>query len=183
MPPAWFPFGSTILLMIITWYPIFWLFGQVDGWGDLARHYRHTGPLPDAQHCAGVKVGATAFNFFNHWSKGCARPEGLYLMMHRLLQPGHPPVCIPWTAIHRAVRQKTWGRDRVQLFVFVGMNTESVPITLPAHLLESVYDYLPPIQAGTVSLVIAWLMIVLHIALFLLGIFWAWGVWLGGFFM
>lgn len=173
-------FVSTLLLMAVSWYPLMWLVGQVDGWGQLARHYRLTGPFPAERRRSGSgDVGEMQYT----WTLDLAvRTEGLYLATHPLFRPGHPPLLIPWAAVRAAYRAKTPWSDRTRLLVRVGDDARAVPLTFASAVLAPVFPRLPIVEVRMISPVIAWRVLLLGLLLLPLGAIWFWFVWLRGMF-
>lgn len=173
-------FVSTLLLMAGVWYPLMWLVGQVDGWGQLARSYRLVGAFP-AEHRRRVSGDVGEMQYM--WTLDLAvRAEGLYLATHPLFQPGHPPLLIPWEAVRAAQRAKTPWSDRTRLLVRGSSDARAVPLTFASAVLAPVFAQLPVVEVRMISPVIAWRILLLGLLLLPLGAVWFWFVWLRGMF-
>jgi hypothetical protein len=91
--------GLTLALGIIPF--VVWLVGQFDGWGTLARHYRHTGPFEGTLRA--WRSGHLGLSNYSCILTIGTNAEGLYLAVVWLLRPGHPPLFVPWADVSVAV--------------------------------------------------------------------------------
>jgi hypothetical protein len=99
--------------------------------------------VPDGQK---FSMQYVAFRWVEY--NGCltirVSPEGLYLAIWPLFRFAHPPLLIPWAALHiLAVRQTWWNRD-----VLLAVDSPEITrIRLPLRVVEAVRSLLPEVQA------------------------------------
>lgn len=176
------PMATALLLYFlfvpVMWYPLFWLLGQVDGWGTLAQYYRLAGSLPTERRrmvsggVGGLEVRGAL--------EVAVQPEGLYVVPMLLFRPGHPPLLIPWDRVVAVYRNENFLVDKTRLLVAVPGSHEEIPITLPTRLLEPAYAVLPPVQAARFDLVIWGRVYLVRYGFALLGVAWFWVVMFSG---
>lgn len=116
----------------ILWCGVCWLLAQLGGWAALAPRYAtHLTPRGTPFRWQDARFGWVSYN--NVLQIDVAR-EGLFLSLPWLFRLGHPPLLLPWHAIHDVSTQRfLWLR-------VVRFGVEQPPlarISLPAKVFEA----------------------------------------------
>ena len=124
----------------VFWCGIVWVLAHSGGWARLGQHYAtHQTPRGAPFRWQSASVGWVAYN---HVLRVDAAHEGLFLSMPWPFRVGHPPLFIPWTAVHDPTEQRMfWLR-------FVRFTVGSPPL-VRMRLRAEVYE---ASQAGRAAL-------------------------------
>ena len=102
-----------VLLLVLIAFPIFFsalwvgitlLMSFIGGWGRLAKQYPAFGPRPTGavlRHVTGMFGVAS----YKRVLTVITTETGLHIENRWVFRPGHPPLFIPFTAIHNARKQ------------------------------------------------------------------------------
>ena len=106
--------GLCLLFPLIfagVWCGVCFLLSRVGGWHSLARVYR-AAQFPRE---SGLRrqSGAIGWVNYNNCLSIDASPEGFYLAVFPLLSFAHPPLWIPWSAVHNITNQKMLWRESI----------------------------------------------------------------------
>jgi hypothetical protein len=85
----------------LLWGGIVWLMAQIGGWSRLARHYPGSKVPPEGRVLASA-TGMIGLSSYKRVLRIVVTAEGLYLSVWRIFSIAHPPLFIPWSAIHDA---------------------------------------------------------------------------------
>jgi hypothetical protein len=98
-------------LAIPWWCFVVWMISFMSGWQRLAAAYPALDePSGERFGMEGARIGLANY-------KGClvvhSSPGGLHLSVWTLFRPGHAPLFIPWSAMHRLRRRQLFWLDTV----------------------------------------------------------------------
>ncbi len=100
------PWLAVLLLCLVPfvfvgfWMAVCFLLGSISGWRDVAANYEDSNPI---RHPRFKMIrGRVGFINYNNCLTAEAAPEGLHLSVWKLFRAGHPPLLIPWDAMHNA---------------------------------------------------------------------------------
>lgn len=102
MPEQWFVFALVLGLFVVV-FPTIWcgvvlLLAWIGGWHALAKAYpARIAPHGHAFPSVSGRVGIVSYR---HTLSVHVAPEGLFLSTAIFFRIGHPPLLIPWQAIH-----------------------------------------------------------------------------------
>ena len=126
---AWLP------VLFAAAFPLLWvgvsLMISKMGWSRLAQQFE-TDALPTGRRLR-IGSGSVGLASYKNVLRGHAEPDGLRLSVLFLFRVGHPPLLIPWDAIHDV--------EPVKAFLFRGyrlhVGRPAVQVTLPARVVEA----------------------------------------------
>jgi hypothetical protein len=137
-----------LLILIATGFVLFWmalleLLSRASGWKRVAQRYRALtvpeGQKFSMQHCA---FGWADYN-------GCVTiivaPEGVYLALWPPFRLSHPPLLIPWSALHVLKVKPTGWVKEVKLAID---DPPLARLTLPYKIVEAAQGLLPTLEAA-----------------------------------
>jgi hypothetical protein len=126
------------LFFVCFWLVLLSTIAWLGGWSALARHYKAVN-APSGQRFS-MQSGALGWIDYN----GCLTlrvcPEGLYLAIWPLFRFAHPPLLIPWSALHvLKVQDKWWSRH-----VDMAVDTPAIArLRLPLKVVEAAQKLSP----------------------------------------
>jgi hypothetical protein len=106
--------GLCLLFPIVfsgLWCLVLSILSRVGGWHSLARVYR-AAQFPQGSGFR-RQSGAIGWVNYNNCLSIHATTEGFYLSVFPLLSFAHPPLWIPWSAVHGIMSRKILWRDAV----------------------------------------------------------------------
>jgi hypothetical protein len=124
-------------LLLCVWCALCALLAWGGGWSKLARHYRAQG------RPAGRKFWMQSARFgwvdYNNCLTILVCDDGLYLAVWPPFRFAHPPLLLPWSALHVvAVREQWWRRD-----VILAVGTPALlRLRLPLRIVDAAKDML-----------------------------------------
>ena len=121
-----------LLLFPPFWCAICWLLGRLGGWARLATRFAtHRTPDGIALRWQDARVGWVSYR--NVLRIDVAH-DGLFLSMPWLFRVGHPPLFLPWTAMHEVREQRLLWLRRVRFSV---ASPPLAQLGLPAKAFEA----------------------------------------------
>lgn len=94
------------VFFVALWTGIVWLLSVLGGWREMARAYPAE-RRPEGDVFRGVSA-MFGFVSYSYLLTVVVAQEGLYLETPRLFRVGQPPMLIPWSAIRRARRHRSF---------------------------------------------------------------------------
>ena len=102
--------GTMVLLMVgviiawvvffsLLWTGIVYFMAWFGGWQKMARVYSASGPRPEGLSFPSV-TGTVGLANYRRVLSVVVTDSGLYISVWRIFQFGHPPLFLPWDALH-----------------------------------------------------------------------------------
>lgn len=130
-----------LVLFILVIFPIFFaalwigitlLLSFIGGWGSVGKHYAATGRPAQGSVLKSV-TGMFGIARYKYVLTVITTPDGLYIENRKIFRPGHPPLFVPFSAIHNARKQTLF------FWEFVGFEIGDPPLAgvrLPSKVFE-----------------------------------------------
>ena len=132
---------ALIVLFILIVFPIFFtalwvsvtlIMSFVGGWGRVGKRYAAAGPPPHGRALKHV-TGMFGLTRYKHVLTVITTDDGLYIENRKVFRLGHPPLFIPFSAIHGARKQTLF------FWEYVAFDIDNPPmagVRLPSKVFE-----------------------------------------------
>jgi hypothetical protein len=122
-------------LVLCVWCAVCLMLAWAGGWSRLARSYRAAGK--PAGRSFWMQSARFGWVDYNNCLTMRVSEAGLYLAVFPLFRLAHPPLLLPWSALHvLAVRERWWWRD---VTLAVGTPPQG-RLRLPLHVVDAARD-------------------------------------------